>query len=98
MPGWGPFVKELAYQAFIADYVDQPEVRLRTISPFSSTEKLSHRSTHVSPSTMPLSARRHAVHLVMLFRALLLSSARGMHLYEETGQVTCRRARSTYSQ
>ncbi|EDR06772.1 uncharacterized protein LACBIDRAFT_299636 [Laccaria bicolor S238N-H82] len=26
MPGWGPFVEESAYQAFIADYVDQPEI------------------------------------------------------------------------
>ena len=26
MPGWGPFVEESAYQAFIANYVDQPEV------------------------------------------------------------------------
>ena len=26
MPGWGPFVEESGYQAFIANYVDQPEV------------------------------------------------------------------------
>ena len=26
MPGWGPFVEESAYQDFIANYVDQPEV------------------------------------------------------------------------
>lgn len=26
MPGWGPFVKESAYQNFISNYVDQPEV------------------------------------------------------------------------
>lgn len=26
MPGWGPFVEELAYQTFISNYVDQPEV------------------------------------------------------------------------
>lgn len=26
MPGWGPFVEETKYQAFIANYVDQPEV------------------------------------------------------------------------
>jgi len=97
MPGWGPFVEESTYQAFIADYVDQPEVSF-LISPFLSTEKLSHRSTHVSPSTMRLSVRRRAVHLVMLSRAPLLLSAQGMHLYEETGQVTCRKARSMYSQ
>lgn len=26
MPGWGPYVEESAYQNFIANYVDQPEV------------------------------------------------------------------------
>ena len=26
MPGWGPFVEESAYQTFILNYVDQPEV------------------------------------------------------------------------
>ena len=26
MPGWGPFVEESAYQTFISNYVDQPEV------------------------------------------------------------------------
>jgi hypothetical protein len=26
MPGWGPFVEENAYQDFLVDYVDQPEV------------------------------------------------------------------------
>ena len=26
MPGWGPFVEESAYQDFILNYVDQPEV------------------------------------------------------------------------
>jgi len=26
MPGWGSFVEESAYQDFIANYVDQPEV------------------------------------------------------------------------
>ena len=26
MPGWGPFVEESGYQAFIANYVDQPKV------------------------------------------------------------------------
>ena len=26
MPGWGPFIEESAYQDFIANYVDQPEV------------------------------------------------------------------------
>ncbi|KDR76587.1 hypothetical protein GALMADRAFT_67342 [Galerina marginata CBS 339.88] len=26
MPGWGPFVEETAYQDFIANYVDQPEI------------------------------------------------------------------------
>jgi hypothetical protein len=26
MPGWGPFVEESAYETFISNYVDQPEV------------------------------------------------------------------------
>ena len=26
MPGWGPYVEETAYQNFIANYVDEPEV------------------------------------------------------------------------
>jgi hypothetical protein len=26
MPGWGPYVEENAYQKFIANYVDEPEV------------------------------------------------------------------------
>jgi hypothetical protein len=26
MPGWGPFVEELEYQKYIANYVDEPEV------------------------------------------------------------------------
>ena len=26
MPGWGPFVEESAYQDYILNYVDQPEV------------------------------------------------------------------------
>jgi hypothetical protein len=28
MPGWGPFVEESAYQDFISNYVDQPEVSI----------------------------------------------------------------------
>ena len=28
MPGWGPFVEETAYQDFISNYVDQPEVSI----------------------------------------------------------------------
>ena len=28
MLGWGPYVEESAYQTFIKDYVDQPEVRI----------------------------------------------------------------------
>jgi hypothetical protein len=27
MPGWGPFVEESEYQSYIANYVDEPEVR-----------------------------------------------------------------------
>ena len=28
VPGWGPFVEESAYQDFISNYVDQPEVSI----------------------------------------------------------------------
>jgi hypothetical protein len=35
MPGWGPFVEESAYQSFISNYVDQPEVS--AFFPYSKT-------------------------------------------------------------
>lgn len=28
MPGWGSFVEESGYQEYIANYVDEPEVRI----------------------------------------------------------------------
>jgi hypothetical protein len=33
LPGWGTYVDEPAYQAFLSNYVDQPEVRVSS-SPF----------------------------------------------------------------
>lgn len=97
MPGWGPFVEESEYQGFIAGYVDQPEV-ITTLffCPILRAERLLSRSIPVNRSMMPLSGLRLGVRLVMPSRALVLSSARGMDLYDGMGPVTSKKARGTY--
>ena len=93
MPGWGPFVEETKYQAFIADYVDQPEVSAFFSFQFSNTNSLA-RSICVSLSTTLLSGLRHGAHPVMLCQERVLSFALGMHWYEGTALATCRKAKS----
>lgn len=52
MPGWGPYVEESAYQTFIKDYVDQPEVHIFLFQLNVARLIFSYRSIHVSLSTM----------------------------------------------
>ena len=42
MLGWGPFVEELVYQDFIANYVDQPEVSIFLLFPWKTVPESSH--------------------------------------------------------
>ena len=65
MPGWGPFVKELEYQKYITNYVDEPEVSTLIFSFKNYNMKLMPRSIQVRLNIMPLSGLRYDVHLDM---------------------------------
>ena len=68
MLGWGPFVEELAYQDFIVNYVDQPEVSIFLLFPQKTVPEYSHlhRSIHMSPNMTPSLGPRHDAHLATL--------------------------------
>ena len=68
MPGWGAYVPEKEYQSHIANYVDQPEVRVQ----YGCEETYKHlylsRSIHASPRTTRSSELVPGRYLVMLSR------------------------------
>lgn len=94
MPGWGPYVEETAYQNFIANYVDEPEVSGSRLFHLSLMSTSLHRSILASLSMMPLSEPKHGVHLVMPCQVPVLSSAQDMRLFEKMALATFRKERS----
>jgi hypothetical protein len=61
MPGWASFVEDGRYHEHIAQYVDQPEVRVTTAIPLINSS-CANRLTRVNQSMMLLSELRSGAH------------------------------------